>query len=52
MFQFTSHSFYAADLKTFLPVTRNSDFANAQTELDVFFPVVHRQLDAAQLEKV
>jgi hypothetical protein len=43
---------YAEDLKIFFPVARNIDFANAQAELDVFFPVVHRQPDAAQLRKV
>jgi hypothetical protein len=30
---------YADDLKIFFPVAGNSDFANAQAELDVFFPV-------------
>jgi hypothetical protein len=43
---------YADDLKIFFPVAGSGDFANAQAELDVFFSVVHRQRDAAQLEKV
>jgi hypothetical protein len=43
---------YADDLKIFFPVAGSGDVANAQAELDVFFPVVHRQLDAAQLGKV
>jgi hypothetical protein len=34
------------------PVNSNSDFASAQAELGVFFPVVHRQRNAAQLGKV
>jgi hypothetical protein len=36
---------YADNLKIFFPVAGNSDFANTQAELDVFFPVVHRQRD-------
>jgi hypothetical protein len=36
----------AADLKIFFPVASNNDFANAQAELDVFFP------NSAQLGKV
>jgi hypothetical protein len=43
---------YADHLKIFVPVSGNSDFANAQAELDVFFPVVHRQRDAAELGEV
>jgi hypothetical protein len=43
---------YADDLKIIFPVAGNSDFANTQAELDVFFPVVHRQRDAAQLGEV
>jgi hypothetical protein len=37
--------------KIFFSVASNSDFANAQPELD-FFPVVHRQRNAAQLGEV
>jgi hypothetical protein len=43
---------YADNLKIFFPVAGNSDFAKTQAELDVFFPVVHRQRDVAQLGEV
>jgi hypothetical protein len=33
---FFSILLYADDLKIFFPVTGNSDFANAQAEIDVF----------------
>jgi hypothetical protein len=43
---------YADDLKIFFLLAGNRDFANAQAKLVVFFPVVHQQRDAAQLEKI